>query len=133
MIALILSFLAKIGIGTIATKIADAYAARADAETEQAKIAAEERIRGLEARRDVMIAEGRSPVNAIMRAFIAIGPALYLFKIFVIDKLACPALGLACRTDQLSPELWQVVTYVLGFYFLADTATAVTRIIKRKP
>lgn len=127
----IFAWLAKIGIGTIATKIAAAYEAKQKAKTDQAKVAADERIKTLEARRDVMVAEGHSPWNAGMRAFIAVGPALYLFKIFVIDKVVCPPLGLACRTDPLSPELWQVVTAVIGFYFLVEGGIAVTRIVKR--
>jgi hypothetical protein len=127
MFAMILGFLAKIGIGSIATKIADAYTAKQNATTDQAKIAAGERIKTLEARRDVMVAEGGSWLNPAMRAYIAFGPATYLFKIFIIDKV----LGMG-RTDPLSAELWQVVIYVLGFYFLVEGATTITRIAKRK-
>lgn len=126
MLSLILGFLAKIGIGTIATKIAAAYEAKQTAQTDQAKIAADQRIRTLEARRDVMIAEGHFPINAAIRALIAVGPALYLSRIFIIDKV----FGLGA-TDNLSPELWNVVTYVLGFYFLVEGAATVTRIIRR--
>jgi hypothetical protein len=132
MIMTIAAWLAKIGIGTIATKLAAAYEAKQNAETRQEEIAANERIKALEARRDVMVAEGHMPINAAFRAFIAFGPALYLFKIFVLDKVVCPPLGLACRTDPLTPELWTVVTAVIGFYFLAEGAAMTARIVKRK-
>lgn len=93
--------------------------------------AANVEIQSRQAKADVQRAESGSRINAFMRAFIAIGPALYLFKIFAIDKVICPPLGLACRTDPLSPELWQVVTAVVGFYFLYEGAIGVTRILKR--
>lgn len=121
-----LSFLASLGIGTIATKIAAAYEARQKAVTDTQKIQADERIKTLEARRDVMVAEAGSPINAVIRAGIAIGPMLYLLKIFVWDKV----LGLG-STDALSSELWEVVKATLAFYFLYEAATTVARIAKR--
>lgn len=120
-------FLAKLGIGSIASKIADAYMAKQDAKTQQERVAAEERIKTLEARRDVMVAEGGSRLNSLMRAFIACGPAVYLFKIFIIDKVLCST----CTTDPLSEPLWEVVRWVLGFYFLVEGGIAVARIAKR--
>ena len=97
-----------------------------DAKTDQQKIASQERITSLQAKRDVMISEsGSSKVNAIIRSMIAIGPAAYWFKIFMIDKV----LGLG-HTDALSPELQVVGTAVLGFYFLYEGAVNVTRIAK---
>ena len=127
----ILAWLAKIGIGGILGQLAQAYKAKQQAQTDQAKIAADERIANLNAIRDVQVAEAGSPINAIIRAFIAIGPAGYLFKIFAIDKLICPVFGGACATDQLSPELWNVMWIVLGFYFLHSAITTTARIIKR--
>ncbi len=124
------AWLAKIGIGTIATRLASAYEQKQNAETKQQEIAAEERIKTLKARRDVLIAEGHSPLNAAFRAFIALGPALYLFKIFVFDKVLCPPLGFVCTTDDLSPTLWQVVIAVVGFYFLVEGTAMAARIIK---
>lgn len=122
----VITALANLGIGTIATKIAAAYESKQKAKTDQAAIAAEQRIKTLEARRDVMIAEGHLPINAAFRAFIALGPAIYLFKIFVIDKVICST----CATDPLSPELWEVVRWVIGFYFLVEGTAMTARIIK---
>jgi hypothetical protein len=130
MLASTLAFLARIGIGSIADRIASAYEAREKAKTDKDKIAAEERIRTLEARRDVLIGESSSRVNTLMRAAIATPVAAILWKIFVYDK----ALGqwTGGTTDALSPELWNVVTIVIGFYFLSETASTVMRIVSRK-
>lgn len=120
--------------GDIAGALAKAYEAKQKALTDGERIEADVRIRQLEARQAVQIEESESGsrTNARMRAFIASGPAIYLFKIFAIDKVVCPPVGLSCSTDPLSPELWQVVAWVLGFYFVVDGSIAVTKIIKRK-
>lgn len=99
--------------------------------SEKQAAAANEIIATRQAKRDVMVAEA-SPINAVMRATIAVGPAVYLFKVFAIDKVLCPALGGACRTDDLSPQLWSVVTAVVGFYFLYDLGVRASAIIARK-
>lgn len=124
------AFLAKVGIGSIASRIAAAYEARQKATTDTEKLAAEERIKTLEARRDVLVAESGSCLNALMRAALATPVAIILWKIFVFDK----ALGqwTGGTTDALSPELWHVVMIVIGFYFLSETASTVTRIARRK-
>lgn len=122
-----LAFLAKIGIGSIATKLAEAYTARQQAKTTAEQIAADERIKTLEAKRDVQIAEGGSPINAIIRALFAAPVALYYAKIFLWDKV----LGLGV-TDPLSPELHHVAQIVIGFYFVAEGGTMIARVMKRK-
>lgn len=109
---------------TIILRVIGAY-------SEKQQAAANEIIQSRQAKRDVMVAEA-SPLNALMRFYIAAGPATYLFKIFAIDKVACPALGYACATDDLSPQLWSVVTAVVGFYFLYDLGVGVTKIATRK-
>ena len=70
--------------------------------------------------------EAGSPLNALLRAYIAVGPATYLFKIYMIDKV----LGLG-STDNLSAELWQIAWVVIGFYFLHETVTGAARIVSR--
>lgn len=122
MLALIFGFLAKIGIGTIATKIASAYEARQNATTKQAEIAADERIKTLEARRDVMVAEGGSPINSFIRAGFALPFVLYNMKLVVWDKM----LGLGA-TDGLSDELFQIELACIAFYFVYDTARVIAR------
>ena len=120
-----LTWLANIGIGTIATKIAAAYEARQTAKTDIEAIAADERIKALQARRDVMIAESGSMINAIIRAMLALPVALYFGKLYLWDKV----LGWGV-TDPLSPMLQQVAMVIIGFYFLAEGAAQVTRIAK---
>jgi hypothetical protein len=124
------AWLANLGIGSIADRIASAYEAREKAKTDKERIAADERIKGLEARRDVLVAEAGNRVNTWMRAALAMPVAIVLWKVFVYDK----AFGQWTHgaTDALSPELWQVVIVVIGFYFLADAASTVTRIVQRR-
>jgi len=101
-----------------------------NAQTEQARVAANERINALQARRDVMVAEsGVSRANMIVRAFMAAPIIFILWKLFIWDK----ALGdwTHGHTDALSPEMWQIINIVTGFYFLYEGAIGVSRIIKR--
>lgn len=111
----------------ITAAISNAQIAKINATTQQEQIHAQEVINTLQARRDVMIAESaHSNINAIMRFIVAVGPASYLLKIFLIDKTFGFLFHTA--TDPLDPNLWQVVMIVLGFYFLYDASTAMSRI-----
>ena len=98
------------------------YETKQCAQTDKEKIAADERIKTLEAKRDVLVAEGGSCLNAIMRAGFGIPPMIYLGKLYLFDKV----LGWGA-TDPLSPELWNVLWTVVGFYFLDQIAGRVTR------
>ena len=114
----------------ITDSIARYKIAATTAATDKERIYAEERAKGLEARRDIMVAEsGTSKVNSIMRAALAAPVAVLLAKVFVYDK----AFGQWTNgtTDALDANLWQVVMAVLGFYFLYEGAIGVTRILKR--
>jgi hypothetical protein len=123
MFASLLMWGAKLGVGTIVNKLAAAYQDKQNATTKQAEIAADERIKGLQARRDVLVAESTSPINAIVRTLFALPVAIYYGKLFLWDKVL--AWG---TTDALSIELQQVSWAIIGFYFV----TEVTRIIRRK-
>ena len=99
------------------------------ATTDQQKIASEERISSLQAKRDVMIAESSSSkLNAIIRACIGGSVAFLLAKLYIFDK----ALGqwTMGHTDALDPNLWNVITATIGFYFLYEGAVNTARIIK---
>ncbi len=99
------------------------------AKTDQEKIASQERINSLQAKRDVLVAEsGNSKINAIIRGSIGASVAFVLGKIFVWDK----ALGdwTSGHTDALDPNLWNVVMAVIGFYFLYEASVNTARIIK---
>lgn len=121
-----LALLAKFFTSGIVTEIAAAYRARENAKTDSERIAADERIARLESIRDIQKSEAGSRINAIMRAAIAAPVAVLLWKVFVWDK----AFGQWTngRTDALSPELWNVVTAVIGFYFVFEFG----RILKGK-
>jgi hypothetical protein len=116
-------------ITKIVGKIVDLRAQQTNAATEVEKAAIGEEIAALQARRDVLIAESSSRVNPFMRALIAIGPALFICKVFLFDKVLGAFVGCngdtstmpGCRvfsTDALDPNLWFVVTAVLSFYLL---------------
>lgn len=117
--------------GGVAQSIADAYKAKEQAATDQERIAADERISRLQAIRDTQRAEAGSRINASIRAFIALGPALYIFKIFAVDKVMCSVVGCSLSTDPLTPELWEVVKAVVLFYFLYELGINSARILKR--
>ncbi len=104
----IFAWLAKIGIGSIAGKLADAYKARENAKTDQERIAADERIAMLQAQ-----ASAQRPVDAWARLLFALPFIVYNAKLVLWDKVF--ALG---ATDPLSQNLTDVEMLVIGFYFL---------------
>src|ERR1700681_681326 len=109
-------------INGITAAISNERIAALNATTDQERVAAQERLTTLQARRDVMIAESaHSNINAWIRAMIALGPAIYLLKIFLFDKVLQSLTG--GSTDPLDPNLWVVVQTVLGFYFLFEAST----------
>lgn len=83
------------------------------AQTDTQRIEADQNIAQLQARRDVLIAESKSPWNVLARMALMIGPCFYVAKIFIWDKM----LGLG-STDDLTPNEWYLVFVVYGFYFL---------------
>ena len=108
---------------SVATEIAKYKTASLNATTDQARIAADERVKALEAKRDVMVAEGSfTRLNAITRTALAFGPVFILNKIFVWDK----ALGLG-STDRLDANLWYVIMTCVGFYFVSEIASRFKR------
>lgn len=130
----ILTFLT--GLGGTATSISkdirDVQIKKEQAKSDKDLKEIDAELSALHARKDVLVAEAGSRLNAIMRAAIAIGPALYVFKYFFVDKflgslfLCSSTAGqeLRCqifRTDGLNTEMAAVLTAVLAFYFLAST------------
>lgn len=117
-------------IAQIAGQIMDLQRAKISASTEVQKAEFNKQIEDLHDKRQVLVAEAGSRINAIMRFIIAIGPAAYLTKIFVWDKVIGSIVGCAgvnseyCRiafnTDTLDANLWWVALGVVGFYFLTS-------------
>lgn len=116
-------------ITSITAAISNAKIAAINATTDQARIAAEEEVSVLQAKRDVLIADAsQSKLDLYMRSLIAVGPAVYLTKIFIYDKVLQQwTLG---NTDPLDPNLWNVIMVVLGFYFLATASISISKILK---
>jgi hypothetical protein len=113
----------------ITAAIANEKIAALNATTAQDQIVANEKVQTLQAQRDLMISDSQhSNIDLWMRTLVAIGPASYLCKIFLWDKVLQEYTH--GTTDPLDPNLWQVVMVVLGFYFLYAGAVGVTRILK---
>ena len=129
-------------VNGITKAIADEKIAGINATTEQERIHSAERVQTLQAKRDLMIAEaGTSRLNIIVRSVIALGPAAVLTKLFIWDKVIGSLVGCSqaprgtCgifTTDPLDVNQWQIVMIVVGFYFLYEGATAVTRMAKSR-
>lgn len=119
-----LSFLLSLvnPLSAIADKIAAAYLAKQKAQTDQEKIAADERIKALEARRDVMLAEAGQRTNGLIRAGFALPFLIYNAKLVLWDKVL--SLG---STDPLSAELMQIQMICIGFYFLHSIVDRIKR------
>ena len=90
------------------------------------RIAADERINLLEARKSTILAAQSDPVERLVRIGFAIPIMVYEWKLILWDKVL--SLGV---TDNLSPELWQLFWIVIGGYFLDVTIRGTARIIKK--
>jgi hypothetical protein len=111
-------------VNGITTAIANERIAHINAETDQEKIVIDERIKTLEAQRDVLIADStHSSLDLTMRTIMAAGPAFILAKIFIWDK------GIAWydASTTLSPDLWNVIMVTIGFYFLHNTVVGAAK------
>lgn len=105
-------------VNGITTAISNERIKRIQAKTDEERIASDERIKTLEAKRQIVLAKsGQWETRALMFAF-GVGPAFVLTKIYVWDK----ALGdwTGGHTDPLDANLWWVITAQIGFYFLAS-------------
>lgn len=103
----------------IAGEIAKAKAAKQQATTESERVAADERIKTLEAQRDVLIQGTRSPWDTAARAFLMAPFGIYVWKLIVWDKVLDWG-----STDPLSDNLTTLLMAVFGFYF-------VTKLLRR--
>lgn len=107
-------------IGKIVGSIADAKVAHRNAQTEEERIASQERINALNARRDILLATSRT--DRWIRAAFALPFIIYNAKLVVWDKVL--SLG---STDPLSNELFQIEMICIGFYFLYEITSRLKR------
>jgi hypothetical protein len=113
MFGMVLKWLTGGGIAAIGEQLRGAYEARLKATNDHEKLEAEKEIARLEAQQSVLVAEQGRLLTAWVRPAIAFPFVLYLWKLIIYDKVL--AWG---ATDGLSPELWQMMTVVVGAYFL---------------
>jgi len=123
-LGLIIPFLSSVvdPITKITGQITDTRIAAMHAKTDEEKVAAEERTKQLEFRRDIMVAEAQSPMDRTIRFMFAFPCALYVCKLIIWDKIF--ELG---STDNLSDNLWYIMMTVIGFYFLDTLANKFKR------
>ena len=113
-------------INGITNAISNEKIALLKATTDQERIASQERINTLEAKRTAMLVDSQhSSLDMWVRAGLSIGPATYITKIFLWDKVL--KMGV---TDPVTPDQWQVLMAVVGFYFLYSGAVSVARIFR---
>lgn len=118
-------------INGITNAISNERIAGLTAQTDQERIASQERVSALLARRDALIAK-KSPLTELIMFILALGPGVILLKFFAWDKTIGSLAGCAgtagrnlqqCstfRTDALDANQWWVVIAVVGFYFLSS-------------
>ena len=111
-------------VSAITKGIIEWQSKKLDATTEQQRIEADENIKTLQARRDVLVAEAAagSTVNMWMRVWLSIPAGVILWKLEVWDR----TLGWGV-TDKLSVEEWAYISVVTGFYLL----NRIVQIVKR--
>lgn len=131
MLAIILGFITGLAgpISSVIAKISDLKIAKVQASTDQERLHIEAQIAEAHDRMAVLTAEAGSRINGIMRFLLALGPMLFLNKIFIFDKVIGSFMGQSkggsiWNTDVLDSNLWAVVTAVLSFYFLYDMAAS---------
>jgi hypothetical protein len=113
MIGIVLKWLTGGGIAAIGGELRAAYEAKLKATNDSEKLAAEETIARLEAQQSIILAEQGRWLTAWVRPAIALPFVIYIWKLVVYDKV----LGWGA-TDNLSPELWNMMTVIIGAYFL---------------
>lgn len=126
MLGFILNLFTGGTLSTITNAIINAQHDYLVAQTDKDKIAADERIKTLQAQRDVLVSESATGgFQSWIRPLFAFPFALYNAKLIIWDKM----LGLG-TTDPLSDELFQIEMIIIGAYFLTRGAEKVARIVR---
>lgn len=135
LIPTILTFLTGLSgtVGKVSDNIKELEIKREETKSNKEKALIDAQIAEAHDRKDVIVAEAGSRINSIVRALLAIPPALILYKLLAIDKVIGSFAGcsgeagrdVSCqifRTDPLDGYQWGVITAVIAFYFLYDMA-----------
>jgi hypothetical protein len=113
MFGLLFKFLGSGGISAIGEQLRAAYELKLKAQTDQEKLAAEQRIAELQAQQSILIAEQGNWATRWIRPAFALPFVIYNAKVVVWDKV----LGLGV-TDPLSADFAQMQMIMIGAYFL---------------
>lgn len=119
-------------LDSITRSITEWQVKKNDAKTEQERIYADENIKVLSLRRDIMVAEGaHSKINQIVRAGLAF-PVVFLVNKLIIYDIA---LGQWTQgvTDRIDDKVWQIIYSVIGFYLVDNIRQSwmASRVAKR--
>lgn len=111
---------------SISNDLKEAYESKLKAQNDSERIAADERINLLEARKSTIMAAQSNPVERFMRIGFALPFIIYNFKLVLYDKV----LGWGV-TDGLSPDLMKLYWIVVGGYFIDYTVRGAATAWKR--
>jgi hypothetical protein len=122
MLATIFSWVTGGGVSSITDAIRDMRKDALDAGNTASRIELEATIAVMENRRAVLVAESKGNWNVFFRILLAFPFAVFLWKVVIWDKV----LGWGV-TDDLSPDLWNLMMIVFGFFFVYETAALFKR------
>jgi hypothetical protein len=122
MIGTILSWLVGGGIKAIGSELRQARLDQINAANDSERIAADVRVKELEAQQSIILAAQGDRFERWVRIGFALPFLAYIWKLIVWDKM----LGLGV-TDPLSPMLTEAFWIVIGGFFIISTAKALRR------
>lgn len=100
-------------LSSISNDLKEAYQSKLKAQNDAERIAADERIAVLEARKTSILAAQSDPVERWVRIGLALPFVIYINKLVLWDKVF--ELGV---TDALSSDLRDIMMIVIGGYFI---------------
>lgn len=109
----VLLSLLKGPLSSISNDLKEAYESKLKAQNDKERMAADERIAILEARKSVIMASQANPVDRVIRPLIALPFVIYINKLVLWDKVLSWG-----TTDALSPELSYILSVVIAGYFV---------------
>lgn len=131
MLSALIGFVLKFLSGPMVDRVLSHLEKKADTQTERERIRTQATIEEIRAEveaqkagKEILVAEQGRWYTAIVRPLFALPFIIYTWKLVVWDKV----FGLG-ETDNLSPDLWNVMLTILGAYFIGRTAEKVASIV----
>lgn len=112
-------------LSKISNDLKEAYQSKLTASNDAERIAADERINLLEARKTSILAAQSDPIERFVRITFAFPFIVYINKLVLWDKVLKWGI-----TDPLSTELSQLMWVVIAGYFIDGTVRGTARIVK---